>query len=85
MEPPPKKNDDESADHDNDERCIMCPITGDVMVDPVMADDGASYERQAIEQWFERCRLQNKPPTSPLTGAELRSSKLARFRWRSSA
>merc|ERR1712167_477382 len=29
-----------------------CPITLDVMQDPVIAADGHSYERQALLEWF---------------------------------
>ena len=35
------------------------------MTDPVMASDGHTYERAAIEKWFDR-KL-----TSPKTGADL--------------
>ena len=35
------------------------------MVDPVMAADGTTYERRAIQQWLEQ------HDTSPLTGAKL--------------
>lgn len=31
---------------------FKCPITQDYMVDPVMALDGITYERTAIEAWF---------------------------------
>jgi len=31
-----------------------CPITGEIMVDPVLCADGHSYERFAIEEWFAR-------------------------------
>jgi hypothetical protein len=41
---------------------LRCPITLEVMVDPVIASDGHSYEREAIERWFTTHR------TSPLTG-----------------
>lgn len=34
---------------------FLCPINQDIMEDPVVAQDGHSYERQAIEDWFERC------------------------------
>ena len=44
----------------------LCPITQEVMTDPVMAADGHSYERGAITKWFELGRY-----TSPLTGARL--------------
>jgi hypothetical protein len=45
---------------------LCCPITHDVMVDPVVASDGYTYDRRAIEQWLE----QNG--TSPMTGESLR-------------
>lgn len=42
-----------------------CPITGELMVDPVVAADGHTYERAAIEEWFRA------HATSPLTRATL--------------
>lgn len=44
-----------------------CAITREIMVYPVMCSDGNTYERYAIERWFE----QNN--TSPLTGETLSS------------
>ncbi|KAK1421382.1 hypothetical protein QVD17_23678 [Tagetes erecta] len=32
---------------------FICPILKDVMVDPCVAADGYTYDRRAIEQWFE--------------------------------
>ena len=32
----------------------VCPITAELPVDPVTAEDGRCYERCAIEEWFER-------------------------------
>ena len=40
---------------------FLCAITREVMDDPVLAADGFSYERDAIERWF-RTRA-----TSPTT------------------
>ena len=48
----------------------LCPITGDEMADPVIAIDGHSYERAAIEKWFLRSDL------SPATGLRLPSTEL---------
>jgi len=31
---------------------FICPITMEVMIDPVMAPDGSNYERSAIDQWL---------------------------------
>jgi hypothetical protein len=43
-----------------------CPITGEIMQNPVMAADGHSYEKAAIEEWFRQGKQ-----TSPLTGEKL--------------
>ncbi|XP_067928967.1 WD repeat, SAM and U-box domain-containing protein 1-like isoform X2 [Watersipora subatra] len=50
---------------------FVCPITHQVMADPVVASDGYSYERQAIEAWLAAGKL-----TSPMTNAELPSHTL---------
>jgi hypothetical protein len=42
-----------------------CPITQELMADPVFAADGQSYERAAIERWLAEHN------TSPATGAAL--------------
>lgn len=39
--------------------CYMCPITQQLMREPVLAADGHSYERTAIEEWF---RVSNRSP-----------------------
>lgn len=31
---------------------LRCPITHELMKDPVMATDGHTYEREAIMKWF---------------------------------
>ena len=51
-------DDDEPADY-------VCPITHEVMSDPVVTADGQSYERNAIEQWLRHSTL------SPLTNEPL--------------
>lgn len=51
---------------------FLCPITLEVMVDPVVAADGHSYERKAISRWIRgRGRA-----TSPVTNLPLRSRDL---------
>ena len=49
---------------------FLCAITRECMVDPVIAADGFSYERSAIERWFRAKR------TSPQTNAQLASTAL---------
>ncbi|XP_065818591.1 WD repeat, SAM and U-box domain-containing protein 1-like isoform X2 [Labrus bergylta] len=66
---------------------FLCPITRELMRDPVIASDGYSYERESIESWV---RGRNK--TSPMTNLPLqtslltpnRSLKMAISRWKSS-
>ncbi len=47
-----------------------CPITTELMKDPVSAEDGHTYERAAITEW-----LTNKD-TSPVTGVKFTSKNL---------
>lgn len=49
---------------------LRCPITLEIMHDPVIAGDGHSYERSAIERWLSGHR------TSPLTGRVMPSMTL---------
>ena len=49
---------------------LECSIMTELMVDPVVAADGQTYERHAIEAWFA------KHNTSPVTGAELANKEL---------
>ena len=61
-----KLQDELSRTKKNLEAIKMCPITQQVMVDPVMvAQTGNTYDRPAIEQWWES----NK--TDPLTNTEV--------------
>ena len=48
----------------------ICPITAEIMTDPVTTLDGFTYEREAITEW-----LRTKD-TEPTTGATLESKKL---------
>ena len=54
---------------------LLCPITHELMVDPVMTADGHTYERSAIERHFARTPP-NENPRSPVTGVVLASRTL---------
>lgn len=66
---------------------FLCPITHEVMKDPVIAADGYSYEREAIDSW-----IKTKNRSSPMTNLPLqttlltpnRTLKMAICRWSSS-
>ena len=49
---------------------LECPLTHELMLDPVLASDGATYERSAIAEWL------GKQSTSPLTGEPLDEATL---------
>jgi hypothetical protein len=49
---------------------FLCPITFDLMTDPVVAADGHSYERSPITKWI------SSKENSPRTGEPLESKLL---------
>ena len=49
---------------------FICPITAEIMTDPVSTLDGFTYERAAITEWLRT------EDTSPKTGATLESKAL---------
>ncbi|KAK6496287.1 hypothetical protein TWF481_002312 [Arthrobotrys musiformis] len=51
---------------------LMCPITKELFQDPVVAADGHTYERRAIERWFSMTTEKK----SPSTGSEIAHTKL---------
>uniref|UniRef100_A0A3Q2QAV9 WD repeat, SAM and U-box domain-containing protein 1 n=1 Tax=Fundulus heteroclitus TaxID=8078 RepID=A0A3Q2QAV9_FUNHE len=66
---------------------FLCPITRELMRDPVIAADGYSYEREAIESW-----VHTKNRSSPMTNLPLLTTlltpnhtlKMAISRWKTS-
>ena len=54
-------------------REFICPISQEVMEDPVFCSDGHSYERAEIEKWLA---MGNR--TSPMTNERLESTALIR-------
>ena len=48
----------------------ICPITSEIMTDPVTTLDGFTYERAAITEWLRTKDI------SPKTGATLESKAL---------
>ena len=52
---------------------FLCPITHEILQDPVVASDGHTYSRAAIANWYER---RQRSPRSPLTNAPLPTTDL---------
>ncbi|KAI6686939.1 hypothetical protein NL676_032852 [Syzygium grande] len=55
---------------------FLCPLTKEVMKEPVVLESSQTYERKAIEYWFERCIEDARDPTCPVTGQVLKSLEL---------
>ncbi|KAL0738945.1 hypothetical protein Bca4012_015155 [Brassica carinata] len=49
---------------------FLCPLLKDVMNEPCVAADGYTYDRHAIEEWFE------KHDTSPMTDSPIKNKDL---------
>jgi len=67
---PDDEDDEEEEQGDALPGMPCCPITGEPMINPVVAADGHTYERSAIARWFQ------SSDKSPLTGAVLAHKEL---------
>ena len=61
------------ADPEAPPEYIVCPLTFEVFVDPVMAADGFTYERELILEYWAKAGVR-----SPMTSAKLASNQLFR-------
>jgi hypothetical protein len=55
---------------------FLCPLTKEVMKEPVVLESSQNYERSAIKYWFERCIEDGRDPSCPVTGQVLESLEL---------
>ncbi|RWR98103.1 U-box domain-containing protein 44-like protein [Cinnamomum micranthum f. kanehirae] len=55
---------------------FVCPLTKQIMRDPVSLENGQTFDREAIEKWFKECKESGRKPICPLTLKELRSTEL---------
>ncbi|KAL6178775.1 hypothetical protein ACLB2K_050293 [Fragaria x ananassa] len=55
---------------------FFCPLTKQVMRDPVTLENGQTFEREAIENWFRECRESGRSLQCPLTLKDLKSTDL---------
>jgi hypothetical protein len=54
---------DDDIDYTDTPSDMLCPITCEIMKDPVICSDGNTYERKAIERWL---LTNNKSPSTNL-------------------
>lgn len=58
-----------------DREDIYCPITKQIYYDPVIIEDGYTYEREAIIEWMHHNAI------SPLTGSKLNNKLFIHNKW----
>lgn len=52
-------------------RELVCPITQEVLQDPVVAEDGHTYERSALMKWFSMGRTRSPVTNSIMSGKKV--------------
>lgn len=62
---------------DNIYEAFICPLTKQVMHNPVTLENGQTFEREAIEKWFKQCRENGQPLSCPITSKELSITDLS--------
>lgn len=55
---------------------FLCPLTKQIMRDPVTLESGATFERQAILKWFKESDSSGRRLICPVTRKELSSTEL---------
>ena len=70
------KADKDKNDDSNIPGSFICPLTLEVMTDPVIDREGNSYERSAIVGWLQQQARGNSAQVSPLTRQPLEVSDL---------
>ncbi|KAI3706137.1 hypothetical protein L1987_76395 [Smallanthus sonchifolius] len=51
---------------------FICPLSKQIMKDPVTLENGQTFEREAIEKWFNECKETGRKLVCPLTLRELK-------------
>ena len=64
------------SDEQEESPDFLCPISQALMVDPVVAADGISYDRANIVQWWQQCDQQGRSRTFPSSNKIIETSKL---------
>nr|ADD60711.1 putative armadillo/beta-catenin repeat related protein [Oryza brachyantha] len=55
---------------------FFCPLTNKVMVDPVTTESGVTFDRKAIEEYFEKFTDGSEPVICPVTKMSMQSKTL---------
>jgi len=67
---------DGHEEEDGELSAFVCPITMQLMRDPVVIETGHAFEREAIARWFSECRDLGRGPCCPITMLEVHRADL---------
>ena len=83
IETPTKKERLHNSPSDKPRECIVaiaeelvCPITQELPVDPVIASDGRVYDRKAVEDWIASRQSKGEPLKSPINNMPMETTLL---------
>jgi hypothetical protein len=60
-----------AAANSDEAKELTCPITHELLHDPVIAEDGHTYERAAISKWFSQGKTRSPVTNEEVTGTRL--------------
>ncbi|MFS7937258.1 putative U box domain, armadillo-like helical, Zinc finger, RING/FYVE/PHD-type [Helianthus anomalus] len=55
---------------------FICPLSKQIMKDPVTLENGQTFQREAIEKWFNECKENGRNLVCPLTLRELKTTDM---------
>ncbi|XP_076911487.1 U-box domain-containing protein 44-like [Bidens hawaiensis] len=55
---------------------FICPLSKQIMRDPVSIENGQTFEREAIQKWFNECKENNRKLVCPITMKELKTTDM---------
>ncbi|MFS7937254.1 putative U box domain, armadillo-like helical, Zinc finger, RING/FYVE/PHD-type [Helianthus anomalus] len=55
---------------------FICPLSKQIMKDPVTLENGQTFQREAIEKWFNECKENGRKLVCPLTLRELKTTDM---------
>ncbi|KAM0042455.1 putative U box domain, armadillo-like helical, Zinc finger, RING/FYVE/PHD-type [Helianthus debilis subsp. tardiflorus] len=55
---------------------FICPLSKKIMTDPVTIENGQTFERDAIQNWFNECKESNRKLVCPMTLKELKTTDM---------
>jgi hypothetical protein len=59
-----------------DIQSLMCPICQDLLIDPIIADDGHMYNKKCFDHYIKKCHDDDNIAISPLTKQEVSSTTI---------